>query len=116
MTGSPVGGNLQDLVNTQQNGVRYLGQLVLALQNFLARATGSFTMPAAATSTITDANVSANARVFLQPTNAAAGTLQGSAKCLYISSVSSGSFVVATASGADAAGTEQFSYMAVNPV
>jgi hypothetical protein len=115
MTGTPVGGNLQDLVSTQQNGVRYLGQLVLALQNLLSRATGTFTMPAAATSTITDTNVNSNSLIFLQPTNAAAATLQGSTKSLYISSVSSGSFVVATASGS-AAGGETFSYSAVNPV
>jgi hypothetical protein len=112
----PLGGNLQDLVNAQQNGVKYLGLLVQALQNAFPRVTGSFTMAAAATKTITDARVNANALVFLQPTNAAAGTLQGSTRCLYISSVSSGSFVVATAAGTNAGGTEQFAYVVWNPV
>ena len=73
-------------------------------------------MSATATKTITDARINANAVVWLQATNAAAGTLQGSAKNLYVSSVASGSFVVATASAGNAVGTETYSYIAFNPV
>lgn len=115
-SGSPIGGGLQDLVSTQKSGVEYLGQIVVLLKRLFPRITGTFTMPAAATLTVTNALINANAVVWLQATNAAAGTLQGSAKALYVSSVASGSFVVATASGGNAVGTEQFLYVAFNPV
>ena len=76
---------------------------------------GSFTMSAAATKTVADANVKANSLIVLIDSNAAAATLQGSAKRLYPSALAAGvSFTVATASGANAAGTETFSYLIVN--
>jgi hypothetical protein len=78
--------------------------------------TGSFTLGAAATTVVTDANVLSSSIIVAFPTNAAAGTLMGSAKSLYISAKSAGvSFTVATASAAAAAGTETFSYVIVNP-
>lgn len=117
MPDAPAGGNIQDLVNVQGNGVRYLGQLVLLLQSLLPRITGSFTMPVAATKAVADTRIQAGSLIFLSPTNASAGTLQGSAKCLYISVVSPGvGFTVATASAGNAAGTETFEYFAINPV
>ena len=75
--------------------------------------TGSFTMAAAATKTVTDAHCKAASVIVLVATNAAAGTLQGSAKSLYITPAA-GSFVVSTASGGNAAGTELFSYLVIN--
>jgi hypothetical protein len=117
MVDQPAGGGMQDLVSVQGNGVRYLGQLVQLLQQLLPRITGSFTMPAAATKAVAETRVQANSIISLTPTDASAGTLQGSAKCLYISSVTAGvGFTVATASGGNAAGTETFSYFALNPV
>lgn len=78
--------------------------------------TGSFTLGAAATTVVNNGNVLSTSIIILFPTNAAAGTLQGSAKSLYISAKSAGvSFTVATASAAAAAGTETFSYLIVNP-
>lgn len=114
---TPLGGSLQDLVSVQGNGVRYLGQLVLLFQKLLPKATGSFTMTAAATLSVAEPRVQANSIVQLIPTNAAAGTLQGSAKFLYVSAVSAGvGFTVATANAANAAGTEIFTYVATTPV
>lgn len=77
---------------------------------------GSFTLGAAATLVVTQAATAANSIIVIQPTNAGAGTLQGSAKCLYISAKSAGvSFTVATASGVAATGGETFNYIMVNP-
>ena len=75
---------------------------------------GSFTMDAAATKTVADANVKSNSIIVLVDKNASAATLQGSAKRLYPSALSAGaSFTVATASTASAAGTEIFSYVII---
>lgn len=119
MTGdsnTPLGGGLQDLVSTQKSGVNYLGQLLVAIQSAFPRIAGTFTMAVAATNTVTDARINANAVVWLQATNLSAGTLQGSAKNLVVSAVASGSFTVSTANATNAAGTETFSYVAFNPV
>jgi hypothetical protein len=110
------GSGLQDLVSTQKSGVGYLGRILKVLENLFPRVTGTFTMPAAATLAVTNAQINANAKVMLQATNASAGTLQGSAKSLYVSAVAAGSFTVATANATNAAGTESFSYWVLNPV
>lgn len=111
------GGSFQNLVSAIQNGVVYLGKLVTIWQQALPRVNGSFTMAAAATKAVADTRVQANSIISLQATNAAAATLQGSVKSLYISSVTAGvGFTVATANAANAAGTETFSYFAVTPV
>ena len=93
-----------------------IAQVQLQLDVLGARvAKGSFTMAAAATKTVTDANVTSTSVILLVPTNAAAGTLQGSAKSLYVSTKTAGaSFAVATASGVAAAGTETFDYVIIN--
>ena len=71
---------------------------------------GSFTMAAAATFTVANTNVSANSKIILMPTNAAAATLQKN-KPLYISAKGNAtSFSVATADATVAAGTETFDY------
>ena len=96
-----------------------LNQNIASLTNVLRTAlplscyTGSFTMAAAATKTVTDAHCKAASVIVLVPTNAAVGTLQGSAKCLY-PTPSAGSFLVSTASAAAAAGTELFLYLIIN--
>jgi hypothetical protein len=75
--------------------------------------TGTFTMAAAASKSVTDTNVKATSYVIPFALNAAAGTLQGSAKALY-TTAADGSFTAATASGASAAGTEAFGYLVLN--
>lgn len=84
-------------------------------ENQLAGATaisGSFTCAGAVTTTVNNANVHAASRITLTPTNAAAATLQGSAKCLYVSARTAGtSFAVSTANAVAAGGTETFDYV-----
>lgn len=93
-----------------------LTQLVNAVLKTFPRVNGSFTMTAAATTVVTQTAVTANCRIFLASTNAAAGTLVGSAKSPYISVKTVGaSFTVATANAASAAGTETFDYVIVIP-
>jgi hypothetical protein len=75
--------------------------------------TGTFTMAAAASKAVTDVNVTATSYIIPFALNAAAGTLQGSAKALY-TTAADGSFTAATASGASAAGTENFGYLVLN--
>ena len=94
-----------------------LGQIVSVLKAAfpLHVSTGSFTLGAAATKTVSDTNVKAGSLIFWTKTNASAGTLEGSAKGLYLSAKVAGtSFTVATASGGTAAGTETFSYFILN--
>lgn len=72
---------------------------------------GSFTLGAAALTTVNNANVLAGSRIILTPTNAVAAALMGSAKALYVSARTAGtSFGVTTANAAAAAGTETFDY------
>jgi len=114
---TPIGGSLQDLVTSIKSGVVYLGKLVQIWTAVLPRATGLFTMTATATHAVAEPRVQANSIVQLIPTNAAAGTLQGSAKFLFVSTVSAGvGFTVVTSSAANAAGTEVFTYVATSPV
>ena len=103
-----------DAVTQLQNIARQLGQWVTA---FNGRNTfGSFTLAAAATTVVPQPAVQATSIITLTPTNAAAATLAGSAKALYISAKSPGvSFTVATASGGNAAGTETMSYVVNTP-
>jgi len=79
--------------------------------------TGVVTLSAAATKTVTNANISTTSTtggdcyVRLTPLNASAATLTGSANCLYVSTMTVlTSFVLSTASGSAAAGTEIFAY------
>lgn len=75
------------------------------------------TLSAAATTTVANANICTTSTtggasfVRLTPLNASAATLVGSAKCPYISTMTpQTSFVISTANGAAAAGTEIFAY------
>jgi hypothetical protein len=92
-----------------------LAAIVKALTTaFVGQASvGTFTMAAAATKTVTDANVKASSYVLPFALNAAAGTLMGSANAIY-TTAANGSFTAATASAGNAAGTEQFAYLVLN--
>ena len=114
-------GTMAALTQIANNGsalVTNISKLISTLTGLLpfGGAFGSFTLAAAATTTVPNINVKANSVILLMPTNAAAGTLQGSAKSLYVSAISAGvSFTVATASAAAAAGTETFSFLIATP-
>ncbi len=95
-----------------------MGSLIQVLTSIFpfSSVVGTFTMSAAATTVVANANVTTGSKITLTATNAAAGTLVGSTKSPYISAQSAGvSFTVATASGVAAAGTETFSYLILNP-
>ena len=103
-----------DVVTQLQNIVSKLTALVNAISGRVI--SGTFTLTAAATTTITQPAVQSLSTITLVPTNVAAATLEGSAKSLYISAKVAGtSFTVATASGAAAAGTETYSYTINTP-
>lgn len=97
--------------------LQQMGQLIQTLDQIFPRIIGTFTMTATATLVVPNTSVAANSLVQLFPSNAAAATLMGGTRSLYVSALSAGvSFTVATASGVAAAGTETFSYNIVNPV
>lgn len=108
--------NLDTLISTLQGSNQIMSRLVQTISQIFPRVTGTFTLAAAASTTVTQPSTAANSIILLMPTNAAAGTLMGSAKSLYVSARTAGaSFTVATASGVAAAGTETFAYCIVNP-
>ncbi len=106
---------IDDLVRESRTANTLLTQVVRILDGFFPRATGTFTMAAAASKVVTDANVTAASFITLTPTNAAAGTLMAGANSLYVT-VGNGSFTVTTAGGGAAGGTETFSYAVLNTV
>lgn len=90
--------------------------LIAALGSIFPQVTtitgGTFTCANAASTTVTQPLTAANSFILLMPTNAAAGTLMGGTKSLYVSArTANTSFAVSTASAAAAAGTEQFAYL-----
>jgi hypothetical protein len=102
-----------EVVQQLQGIVRQLTALVSSING---RAVfGTFTMPAAATFTINQTSIKSNSVIQLNPTNASAATLQGSAKSLYTTISAGTSFTVNTADGAAAVGTETFSYSILTP-
>lgn len=109
---------LASLVSNGSTTNQQLGSLIQTILSIfpLTATVGTFTLAASATTTVTSAYVKANSVIIPFPTNAAAGTLQGSAKSLYVSARTAGtSFTVSTASAAAAAGTETFFFLLVNP-
>jgi hypothetical protein len=95
--------------------VQQLAQIAQALRVLSNVSIGTFTLAAAASTTVSNTSVRASSFIVFVPTNAAAGTLMQGTKSLYRSTVNAGtSFVVATADGGSAAGTETFSYAVVN--
>ena len=98
-----------------QNIVTAINGLASTLKAARVQYRGSFTLAAAATTTVAQTAVTAGSTIDWAPLNASAATLEGSAKALYLSSQTAGTgFVVATASGGNAAGTESFSYVVLN--
>lgn len=111
----PPAGQIDQTADKLRNQI--LSQIVTALQAIFPRVAGTFTLAAAATTTVPQAATLSTSNIALTPLNAAAATLMGSNKSLYISARTAGtSFTVATASGAAAAGTEQMGYTLVNLV
>lgn len=70
---------------------------------------GVVTLAAANTTVVSHGGVELNAKVFLQPANASAATLVSGAKSPYVV-ISQPDFVIYTADGTAAAGTEEFWY------
>lgn len=102
-----------DVVTALQGISRLLSALVKIFSG--SYVTGTFTLAAAATTTVIQPGVKANANISLTPTNASAAQLEGSARALYISTVTPGaSFVVSTGNSASATGNETFSYLIKN--
>lgn len=103
-----------DVVTQLQGIVRQLAAWVKA---FSGRQTfGSFTLAAAASTTVSQPAVQANSAISITPTNASAATLVSGAHSPYIASISPGaSFTVSTADGGNAAGTETYSYLITTP-
>lgn len=106
---------LSDIITQMASAVRSLAQISTTFQTAFPKVTtltiGSFTCAAAASTTVSNPLVAANSLIVLMPTNAAAATLMGGTKALYISArTANTSFVVTTASGLAAAGTETFTY------
>lgn len=111
----PPAGQIDQTADKLRNQV--LSQIVSALQAIFPRVAGTFTLAAAATTTVPQPATQSTSLIVLTPLNASAATLMGSAKSLYISARTTGSgFTVATANAAAAAGTEQMSYILVNLV
>lgn len=104
------------LLSVGQNIVNAINGLIAAFSSGTPRLLGTFAMPAAASLTVPQPGIESGAFVSITATNAAAGTLMGSVKSLYVSSITAGTgFSVATANAAAAAGTETFNYEVVNP-
>ena len=103
-----------DVVTQLQGIVRQLAAWVKA---FSGRQTfGSFTLAAAATTTIAQTAVQSNSYIALTATNAAAANLIRGVHAPYLSAISPGmSFTIATAVGGSAVGTETFSYLITTP-
>lgn len=92
-----------------------LNEIIQAAFSPMSVHTGTFTLAAAATTTVSDSTVKATSIILFMPVTAAAGTVMGSAKSLYVSARTAGtSFVVATADGSSPSGTCTFAYLIVN--
>jgi hypothetical protein len=103
------------VITTLQNGVVAINSLVQAIKNVFPTVTGSFTLAAAASTVVTQPAIRATSVIQLSATNAAAATLQGSAKALYYTLTPGTGFTVFTANAGAAAGSETFSYSIFNP-
>ena len=75
--------------------------------------TGTVTLDADASTTVTHDLCTASSVILLMETNAAAASLMAGASRLYITPAA-GSFALATADAGNAAGTETFTYLILN--
>jgi len=108
--------SVDDVVSKLADGNQNMSKLITVIQAIFPRVTGTFTLNGTATTTISQAAVKANAVVWWTPTNAAAGTIEGSAKKLFLASVTAATnFVVTTSNAGTTAGTETFQYVVFNP-
>lgn len=111
------GGSSDDMASIGRAIVENLAQLNSTFLAFLGVSgiCGSFTFAAAATVVVPEPLVTANSFIFLQATNADAGTLVGSSESPYISARAAGvSFTVATADGGNATAGSTFNYLLIN--
>lgn len=103
-----------EAITQLQNIARQLGNWVSAYRG--RQTFGTFTLTAIVSTQVLQPSVQANSIISLMATNAAAGTLMGSAKFLYVSAIAPGaSFTLTTSSGVPPAGGEQFSYLVTTP-
>lgn len=101
--------------NTSAQFQALIAALVSSFPQVSSITTGTFTCANATSTTVTQPLVAANSYIAFMPTNAAAGTLMAGANSLYTSArTANTSFVVSTAGGGSAAGTETFQYLLVN--
>lgn len=113
---TPPGASIADVVAILNQIARNGSLLAQTMSAVLPRINGTFTLSAAASTTVTQPQVKADSLIQWFPSNAAAATLEGSAKHLYPSTINAGSnFIMTTASGSTAAGTETFKYTIINP-
>jgi hypothetical protein len=108
---------LSDIAREAGATNRSLAQINETLRSLVRLTSGTFTCAAATSTTVTNTAVASSSVILLSPTNAAAGTLMAGANSLYISTKTAGtSFVVATAGGGSAGGSETFSYIMYTPL
>lgn len=92
-------------------------QLIGALRNMRATATGTITLTAAASVTVNDTAVTGSSVILWMPTNASAASLLSGSKNLYLSARSAGtSFTLSTADATNASGGETFNYLIFAPI
>ena len=96
--------------------IQGLASLQATIKAAFPRATGTFTMAAAASLAVAAPTVTAASVIDFTPTNAAGAPLRGSAKSRYAVATPGVGFTVSTASGVAAAGTESFAYVVQTPV
>ena len=93
--GTDIVTQLQGIIRQLSNANTNMLALIAAIQGVFPRIIGSFTLAASATTVIPQSAVTANSEIPLTPTNAAAATLMGSAKAIYVSAKTPGvSFTV----------------------
>lgn len=114
---TPPGQSLGDVGVILNQIARNGSLLVQTMSSVLPRVTGSITLSGSASTTVSEPAVRANSIINWNiPTNAAAATIMGSAKSLYLSAQNSGAnFVLRTANSGTTAGTETFTYWLWNP-
>ena len=108
--------SFQNLETQQRLMIVAINGLRDAILSTFPRVTGTFTLSAAATTTVPNTSVTSTSIITLTPMNASAATRMSGTNSLYVSARTAGaSFALTTALGGAATGDEQFSYLLVNP-